>query len=66
VEYAITVGNADGPFQVQAELWYQPIGFRWAHNLEPYKAPEPQRFVGYYNAMSTGTAIMLAHAEAAH
>jgi len=22
----------------RAELWYQPIGFRWAHNLGPYKA----------------------------
>jgi hypothetical protein len=64
LEYAIALDNAEGPLQVQVELWYQPIGFRWAHNLEPYKAAEPQRFVGYYNAMSSATAIMLAHAEA--
>ena len=56
--------GASGPFRVDAELLYQPIGFRWAHNLEPYKASEPQRFVSYYNAMSAETAILLAHAEA--
>jgi hypothetical protein len=33
-----------------AELWYQPMGFRWAHNLEPYRAAEPQRFVRHYES----------------
>jgi hypothetical protein len=66
VEYAPALGNAEGPLQIEVELWYQPIGFRWAHNLAPYSAAETQRFVGYYNAMSSGTAIMLAHAEAVH
>jgi hypothetical protein len=64
VRYAIDTGNARGPFHVEAELWYQPIGFRWAHNLEPYKAVEPQRFVGYYEKGSKDTAVMLAKAEA--
>jgi hypothetical protein len=64
VRYSINTGNASGPFHVQAELWYQPIGFRWAHNLEPYKAMEPQRFVDYYNAASKYTAVTLATAEA--
>jgi hypothetical protein len=54
---------ATGPYQVKAELWYQPIGFRWAHNLEPYKAAEPQRFVSYYEADSRKTAIILAEAS---
>jgi len=63
VRYSVAVDSGT-PFHVEAELWYQPIGFRWAHNLEPYKAEEPQRFVRYYESMSDGTATMLAHAEA--
>ena len=33
VRYSVTVGNAPGPFRVEAELWYQPIAYRWAMNL---------------------------------
>jgi hypothetical protein len=45
-------------------LEYQPIGFRWAHNLEGYRAAlEPARFVGYYEAMSSGSATTLAAAS---
>ena len=57
-------GGSAGPFQVEAELWFQPIGFRWAHNLEPYKAAEPQRMVNYYDEDARDSAVMLAHAEA--
>jgi hypothetical protein len=64
IRYGIQTGSAEGPFHVEAELWYQPVGFRWAHNLAPYKAAEPQRFVGYYEAASHETAIVLAHADA--
>jgi hypothetical protein len=64
VEYSVSLGDAAGPYQVEAELWYQPIGYRWAHNLAPYKTAETQRFVGYYRAMSAETAIRLARAEA--
>jgi hypothetical protein len=63
VQYSVSTGGAQGPFHVEAELWYQPIGFRWAHNLGPYKAAEPQRFVGYYESMSTATAALLTRAE---
>jgi hypothetical protein len=62
IRYAIR-GGQGGPCQVKAELLYQPIGFRWAHNLEPYKAAEPQRFLSYYEADSKKTAIVLAEAE---
>ena len=48
VRYSVAVGEAQGPFQVDAELWYQPIGYRWAMNLKQYDAIEPRRFVGYY------------------
>jgi len=64
VQYSVWVGNAPGPFRVEAELWYQPIGFRWAHNLLSYNAMEPQRFVRYYDSMAPDNAVLLAHAEA--
>jgi hypothetical protein len=37
---------------VTAELLYQSIGYRWADNLRRYDAPEPVRFVGYYEQVS--------------
>ena len=62
VLYSVPIGELRGPFRVQAELWYQPIGFRWAHNLVPYNAMEPQRFVRYYESMSKTSAMVLAKA----
>ncbi len=64
VRYVVSTGNATGPFKVEAELWFQPIGFRWAHNLEPYKADEPQRMVRYFEAAARRSATILARAEA--
>jgi hypothetical protein len=58
IRYSVAVGG-EAPFQVEAELWYQPIGYRWAMNLKPYDAAEPKRFVGYYEAMASGSAVML-------
>ena len=55
--------STPGPFVVKAELLYQPIGFRWAHNLAPYKAAEPQRFVTYYEQASGKSAIVIAEAK---
>lgn len=64
VRYSVAVGNAQGPFHVEAELMYQPIGFRWANNLKKYDAEaEPKRFNRYYDAMSTGSAVVLVKAE---
>jgi hypothetical protein len=64
VRYLVSTGNAAGPFKIEAELWFQPIGFRWAHNLAPYKADEPQRLVRYYEAAARRSAMVLAKAEA--
>jgi hypothetical protein len=64
VRYAVSTGGGAGPFKVEAELWYQPIGFRWAHNLEPYKASEPQRMVRYYQEAAGKSAVILAQATA--
>ncbi len=63
VRYVVSTGNAVGPFKVEVELWYQPIGFRWAHNLGSYQASEPQRMVRYFDEASQKSAVMLAHAE---
>ena len=53
--------GTSGPFRVDVELLYQPIAFRWAHNLGPYNsAREPARFVGYYQSMSAASAATLA------
>jgi len=62
--YTINAGAAKGPFHIAAELVYQPIGFRWAHNLEPYKEAEPERFVDYYNQAAAHSALVLTHADA--
>jgi hypothetical protein len=64
VRYVVSTGGAAGSFKVEAELWYQPIGFRWAHNLAPYQASEPQRMVRYYEAAAGKSATVLARAEA--
>lgn len=60
--YAIAT-SAAGPFHISAELVYQPIGFRWAHNLAGYEASEPQRFVQYYDQAAAHSALVLAHAQ---
>ena len=54
---------AGGAFRVVAELQYQPIGFRWAHNLAPYKAGETQRFTRYFDQGAAKSSIVLAQAE---
>ncbi|MDB6084899.1 MAG: hypothetical protein JWN43_2780 [Gammaproteobacteria bacterium] len=64
VRYSIDVGSAVGPFEVDAELWYQPIGFRWANNLKAYKAAEePHRFTEYFDSMGAGSAVLLVKAS---
>ena len=64
VRYDVDAAGASGPFQIDAALSYQPIGFRWAQNLKPYAAPETQRFVTYYESMSAASAHVLARTSA--
>jgi hypothetical protein len=62
VQYAIPVSGA-GPFRVEVQLLYQPIAFRWAMNLERYKAaPEPARFLTYYQSMASSSSVVVASA----
>jgi hypothetical protein len=60
IRYVVQVGQAQGPFRVDAELLFQPVSFRWASNLKQYNAPEPQRFTRYYDAMASGSATTVA------
>jgi hypothetical protein len=64
VRYLVAAASASGPFDIDVELRYQPISFRWAQNLRPYDAPEPRRFVRYYESMASGSSTVLAHARA--
>jgi len=63
--YAVPTGAAVGPFRVSVELLYQPVGYRWAHNLATYQAAEPQRFVHYFEQAAAKSGIVLAHADSA-
>ena len=60
VVYEVDVRGRTAPFSVQAELWYQPIAFRWARNLAAYDAPEPRRFVRWFDDMAANSAVVLA------
>jgi hypothetical protein len=62
VHYLVATGGAQGPFRVEAELWYQLISYRWAQNLRPFDAFEPRRFTGYYETLSPSSGVMLARA----
>jgi hypothetical protein len=63
VRYSVPVDAAAGPFTVEAELWFQPIAYRWAENLAEYDAFETQRFVRYYRSMAGASATLLASAS---
>jgi hypothetical protein len=63
VRYSVDVNGRQGPLQVDVELRFQSIGFRWAQNLKNYDASEPRRFVGYYDAMAGVSSETLARAS---
>jgi hypothetical protein len=64
VGYVVDVSGAEGPFIVDAELMYQPIGYRWAHNLGDQEGEEIERFISYYEEMADSSAVVLARAKA--
>ncbi len=65
VRYNVDLAGARGPFSVEVELLYQPIGFRWANNLKSYnQAFEPRRFTSYYDSMGPATTTVLTRAGA--
>jgi len=64
VAYSIDVSKASGPFELVAELRFQPVSFRWARNLRARQAREITRFVAYYEAMASGSSVPVASATA--
>ncbi|MEX1259195.1 MAG: hypothetical protein WEG36_16485 [Gemmatimonadota bacterium] len=59
IQYDVSVGGAQGPYTVEAALWFQPVSYRWARELDPYDAFETRRFVDYYDAMAASSAVVL-------
>jgi hypothetical protein len=58
VTYAVEADN--GPLQIEVRLLFQPISFRWADNLRAYDAPEPRRFLRYWDSMAGASSLALA------
>jgi hypothetical protein len=51
---------------ITAQFLFQPIGHRWARNLEGYESPETERFVRYYEEAAGDSAALLAVARRKH
>ncbi len=62
VMYRVPVDGA-GPYQVDAELWYQPIAFRWARNIGDRPSAEGERFLAAYDRLAATSAAVLARAS---
>jgi len=60
VVYTVPIKSYHGPFHIKAELWYQPIAYRWAHNLTQQEAYEIKRFISYFQDLSDVSGIILA------
>jgi hypothetical protein len=61
--FVVDLHGAEGPFSVEAELWYQPIAWRWAQNLRAHQAAEIDRFVRYFDEMASVSATILAESS---
>jgi hypothetical protein len=48
----VPVGASPGPFTIDAELLYQPIGYRWAENLRPGADAEARAFSRAFDALA--------------
>jgi hypothetical protein len=65
VHLRIPVGQGKAPFGIEAELLYQPIGFRWAENVRSVPGAEPPRFSRAYDALAPVSFQRLARAQGA-
>jgi hypothetical protein len=64
VRYRVALADgAAAPLRVEAELLYQPIGYRWAENLRGYATDETRRFGRYYAENAAASATPLARAS---
>jgi hypothetical protein len=62
VHYQIGLPEGQGLYAVEVELRFQAIGYRWAHNLQPYDAPEPKAFLDYFQAVSANASSLVQRA----
>jgi len=60
VRHALSLDGVERPVHVKAELWYQPIGYRWAQNLREQQSAEIERFIKYYGDMASSSGTILA------
>jgi len=63
VRYRIAVTPGRRAARVELALRYQPIGYRWARNLEEYRSAETGRFLSFFRAMETSTSTVVATAS---
>jgi hypothetical protein len=63
VGFVLDLGGGEGPYSIEAELWYQPVAYRWAHNLGDQQAAEIDRFISYYEEMAGESAVILARTK---
>jgi hypothetical protein len=61
--YVVDVTDATGPFRVEAEVWYQPIGYRWARSLGGYQTAESARFKQLFEGVSSSSAALMARGQ---
>jgi hypothetical protein len=62
IRYSVKIKPDAGPFTIEAELWYQPIAYRWAQNLRVKKGIETDRFASMFESMANDSAVMMARA----
>jgi mono/diheme cytochrome c family protein len=58
VTYKASVRIQPKTICVTAELFYQPIGYRWAMNLRAVSGDEPERFVQYFTTEKTLASVL--------
>jgi hypothetical protein len=63
LRYQVPVPTGRRLGRVAVELRYQPIAYRWAHNLGAYAAPEPTRFVAFFSRLSGAASAVVATAS---
>lgn len=64
IQVSIQVEHGQAPFQLEAELLYQPIGFRWAENLRKANSSESRRFNKAFDEISATAFQRLDHVVA--
>lgn len=59
----IPVGDRQGPYKVEVELIYQPIGYRWADNLRAGNDAEARSFARAFDGLAAVSFQPMARAE---